>query len=184
MEMDQRINSYEAMFLLDAGNTDFEAASEPVRSILTRYEAQILSFKPWDDRKLAYEIRGRKRGLYVLAHFKSDPLKIVEIEHDCELDERVLRQLILRRDKLTQEQIDAPTPALNAQRVAAEAASAAATSAAGAAAAAGSAVAPEAAAAAVPEAVELPPSIEAVELPPSIDDDAIDAVPDVEEEKA
>jgi len=117
--MDQRIYSYEGMFLLDSGS-DFDAASEPVKGILTRYTTEILAFKPWDDRKLAYEIRGRKRGLYVLAYFKADPEKIREIEHDCELDERVLRQLILRRDKLTQEQIDAQTPATGAPRVAPE----------------------------------------------------------------
>ena len=78
---------------------------------------------PLEDRdamEMMDEIRGRKRGLYVLAYFKADPEKIREIEHDCELDERVLRQLILRRDKLTQEQIDAQTPATGAPRVAPE----------------------------------------------------------------
>jgi small subunit ribosomal protein S6 len=103
--------TYEGMFLLDAGNPDFNTASEPVRSILTRYEAELLTFKPWDERRLAYEILGRKRGLYVLSYFKLDPLKVREVEHDCRLDERVLRALILRRDRLTPEQINAETPA-------------------------------------------------------------------------
>lgn len=103
--------TYEAMFLLDAGNPDFNAASEPVRNILTRYEAEVLAFKPWDERRLAYEVEGRKRGLYVLSYFKLDPLKVHEVEHDCRLDERVLRALILRRDRLTPEQINAETPA-------------------------------------------------------------------------
>jgi small subunit ribosomal protein S6 len=77
-----------------------------------RFEAEILSFKPWDERRLAYEIMGRKRGLYVLSYFKLDPLRMHEVEHDCRLDERILRALILRKDRpLTQEQIDAPTPA-------------------------------------------------------------------------
>ena len=103
--------TYEGMFLLDAGNPDFNTASEPVRNILTRYEAELLSFKPWDERRLAYEIMGRKRGLYVLSYFKLDPLKVREVEHDCRLDERVLRALILRRDSLTPEEIAAETPA-------------------------------------------------------------------------
>ena len=108
--MDTR-KTYEGMFLLDAGNPDFNAASEPVRNILTRYEAELLTFKPWDERRLAYEILGRKRGLYVLSYFKLDPLKVREVEHDCRLDERVLRALILRRDRLTPEEIAADTPA-------------------------------------------------------------------------
>ena len=81
--------TYEGMFLVDAGNPDFNAASEPVRNILTRYEAEMLAFKPWDERRLAYEILGRKRGLYILCYFKLDPLKVHEVEHDCRLDERV-----------------------------------------------------------------------------------------------
>ncbi len=114
--MEQKKKTYEGMFLLDSGTPDFQAASEPVRNILTRYEAEILSMKPWDERKLAYEIRGRKRGLYVLAYFTADPLKLREIEHDCELDERVLRNLILRKDKITQEVINAETPATSGVR--------------------------------------------------------------------
>src|ERR1035437_653686 len=99
------------MFLVDSGQPSFEVASEPIRGILTRRGAEILALKPWDDRKLAYEIRGRKRGRYVLSYFKVAPLMGFEIEHDCRLDERVVRCLFLRKDKLTPEQINAETPA-------------------------------------------------------------------------
>jgi small subunit ribosomal protein S6 len=109
--METKIKAYEGMFLLDSGNPDFQAASEPVRAVLTRYGAEILAVKLWDDRKLVYEIGGRKRGLYVLTYFKADPLRIVEIEHDCQLDERILRVLVLHRDSLTEKEINAETPA-------------------------------------------------------------------------
>jgi small subunit ribosomal protein S6 len=117
--MDQK-KTYEAMFLLDAGTPDFEAAAEPVRKVLARSEAEILAFKPWDERRLAYTITGRKRGLYALTYFKVDPLRIVEIEHDCRLDERILRMLILRRDAITEDEINAETPATISERRAAE----------------------------------------------------------------
>lgn len=103
--------TYEGMFLLDAGNPDFQAACEPIRVVLARSEAEILTMKLWDERRLAYEIQGRKRGLYVLCYFKVDPAKMSEIEHDCLLDERIIRTLMLRKDNVTQEQMDAPTPA-------------------------------------------------------------------------
>ncbi|MHC4982080.1 MAG: 30S ribosomal protein S6 [Planctomycetota bacterium] len=117
--MDQRKN-YEGMFLLDAGSSDFEAATEPVRKVLARSEAEVLAFKPWDERKLAYEITGRKRGLYVLSYFKADPTRINEIEHDCQLDERILRVLIIRKDSLSDEEVNADTPATVSARKAAE----------------------------------------------------------------
>jgi len=109
--MSQDKATYEGMFLLDAGNPDFQAASEPVRTVLDRNEASVLSIKPWDERRLAYEIKGRRRGLYVLTYFEADPARITEIERDCQLDERILRVLLLRSDGLTEETIEAATPA-------------------------------------------------------------------------
>ena len=114
--MDQRIKTYEGMFLMDSGNPDFNVASEPVKAVLTRYGAEILSMKPWDDRKLMYEIKGRKRGLYILTFFKMDTSKLVEVEHDCQLNERILRMLVLRRDTITEQEINAETPATGGVR--------------------------------------------------------------------
>jgi small subunit ribosomal protein S6 len=99
--------SYESMFLLASEKTDFEAASEPIRNVLARNEAEVLLLKAWDERRLTYGIRGHKRGLYALAFFQVDPSRVVEIEHDCRLDERFLRVLIIRRDRLTAEEIEA-----------------------------------------------------------------------------
>ena len=113
--------NYEGLFLLDAGNPDFEVASQPVRTVLGRYQAEILSIKPWDERRLAYEIQGRRRGLYILAYFAADPASMTEIERDCELSEQILRSIILHKEVLTQEQINAETPVTSgASRVGAE----------------------------------------------------------------
>jgi small subunit ribosomal protein S6 len=103
--------TYEGMFLVDAGNSDFEAASEPIRAVLGRSESEILSIKPWDERRLAYGIKGRRRALYVLTYFEADPARIAEIEHDCRLSEKILRMLILLRRQLSRDQIEAHTPA-------------------------------------------------------------------------
>lgn len=102
--------TYEGLFLIDAGQPDFEAASQPIRTLLARYQADVLSIKPWDERRLAYEIQGRRRGLYVLAYFAVEPAHMSEIEHDAELSEQILRSMILHKETLTQEQIDAETP--------------------------------------------------------------------------
>ncbi|MCL2700750.1 MAG: 30S ribosomal protein S6 [Phycisphaerae bacterium] len=110
------MKTYEGMFLLDAGNPDFQAACEPVRTILGRYQAQVLSMKPWEERRLAFEISGRKRGLYVLTYFQAEPGVLTEIEHDCRLEERILRALILRKDKVSEDVINADTPATAPRR--------------------------------------------------------------------
>ena len=105
-----RIQTYEGMFLVHSGR-DFQTASQPIMKVLERSEAQVLSIRPWEERRLAYQIKGQKRGLYVLSYFKADPERIAELERDCRLNEDILRVLILRRDRLTDEQVAAETPA-------------------------------------------------------------------------
>ena len=104
--MSENTHTYEGMFVLSSSGTNFETASEPIGNILGRYQAEVLMLKCWDERKLAYDIHGHKRGLYALSFFKVSPTRVAEIEHDCQLDERFLRVLILRRDRLTAEEID------------------------------------------------------------------------------
>jgi small subunit ribosomal protein S6 len=119
----------------------------------------VLSVKPWDERKLCYAIKGRTRGLYVLTYVKMDAQGVIEFERDCQLNEQILRILVMRKDKLTQEQIDSETPATAAamQAQVVEAAATAAAAEAVIAAAAAEAAAAEAAAEAPAEApVEAP----------------------------
>jgi small subunit ribosomal protein S6 len=118
---------YEGMFLVQSGS-DFHAASQPVATVLERSDAEVLSMKPWEERRLAYEIKGFKRGLYILAYFKMDPANLTELHRDSELNEGILRMMILRRDKITDEEVGSDTPAetLQRQTEAAEAAAAAA----------------------------------------------------------
>ena len=113
--MNQETKTYEGMFLVDTGKADFSQASQPVQSILDRNQVQVIAIKPWDERRLAYEVSGRKRALYVLTYFKADPLSITAIEHDCNLSDDILRVLILKRDNLTDEQIQTKTPAERAE---------------------------------------------------------------------
>lgn len=105
------MKTYEGMFLLDTGNPNFEETVAPVRAILGRYGAEVLVLKKWDERRLAYEIKGRRRGLYVLTYFKMDPLKITEVEHDIRLTEAIIRAMILTAEEVTPEQMAAATPA-------------------------------------------------------------------------
>ncbi len=109
--MEATIHCYEGMFLLDAGQPNPDTALEPVRTVLDRAGAEILTIKPWEERRLAYEIRGRKRGLYVLSYFKAGAEKIVELEHDCLLNEKILRSLILRKEHVTEAELQTQTPA-------------------------------------------------------------------------
>ena len=100
------MKNYEGMFLFDpAMLADWEAVQKEVARMLDRAGAQIVACSRWDERRLAYEIKGRKRGVYALVYFKAEPEKVVGIERDVNLSESALRCLILRVDNMTDEEM-------------------------------------------------------------------------------
>jgi small subunit ribosomal protein S6 len=91
-------NTYECMFLLDPAKVSGDAggAAKQVEAILTKNNAEVLASRQWDERRLAYPIKGHKKGLYYLTYFRSEGKNLVNIERDCALNEAVLRYLPLR----------------------------------------------------------------------------------------
>ena len=97
---------YEGMFLFD--NTALHEWSDveaEVRRLFERIHTEPLACVKYDERKLAYEIKGRKRGTYVLTYFDADPQRITDLERDARLSELILRTIVLRTDKLSEERL-------------------------------------------------------------------------------
>ncbi len=105
---DKRVYQYEAMFIIGQSQAaDLAAVIAHLNEILARGHAEVVAMRKWDERRLAYEIRGQKRGLYILVYFKAPGVDVAHIERDCNLSEKILRTLILRADHLTQDEMTA-----------------------------------------------------------------------------
>src|SRR6266851_4441812 len=93
-------NVYECMFLLDTNKVagDVHAAAQQLHTLLERNHAEMLASRPWDERRLAYPIKGHKKGLYYLTYFRTEGKNILNLERDLQLNEMVLRYLILHVD--------------------------------------------------------------------------------------
>ncbi len=103
---DKKTYTYEAMFLLSqAVAADLGGAIEHIKEILSRGHAEIIALRKWDERRLAYEIKGQKRGYYILAYFKAQGDMLSHIERDCNLSEKILRNIFLRADHLTMDEM-------------------------------------------------------------------------------
>jgi len=95
------------MFLIDPNfGASFEACEGEVKRLMDRAEAEILFCRKWDERRLAYRIKGRKRGVYILVYFKAAPDKISPLHRDVQISEDVLRVLVLRADGVTEEMME------------------------------------------------------------------------------
>lgn len=109
---------YEGMFLVDSGKaaSDWDGVNAAINKILDRAEAEIVSMRKWDDRRLAYDIKRTSRGTYMLCYFKAEGQKIQGIEKDVQLSENVIRVLILSTEQMTKEDIERETPATKAEK--------------------------------------------------------------------
>lgn len=98
---------YEAMFLFDsAAAHDWATIEQEVRRLLDRIGATIEVCLKFDEqRKLAYEIKRRKRGTYVLVYFQADPLRIHDLDRDAKLSELLLRHLIVNGEHVKDEKV-------------------------------------------------------------------------------
>lgn len=104
----ERIRTYEGMFLFPQSATaNLQAAVDHVKEILDRCGATIVSFRKWDDRRLAYEIDGNKRGVYFLAYFTAPTTTLAEIERRCNLSEELLRTMVTSAEHIPDEIIEA-----------------------------------------------------------------------------
>lgn len=93
-------NTYECMFLLDTNKVsgDVPTAAKNLHTMLEKNNAEVLASRPWDERRLAYAVKGHKKGLYYLTYFRSEGKNVANIEHDIALNELILRSQILKID--------------------------------------------------------------------------------------
>lgn len=92
---------YEAVYIFDS-SLEETAITEK----LTRFHALIPQpgdeqprLNHWGKRTLAYPIRKRETGYYVIANFKADPVQLPEFERAIKLDGGVLRHLIVADER-------------------------------------------------------------------------------------
>ena len=99
---------YEAMFLLDnqVVREDWKKAKAIVTDTLTKHGATVKCARRWDERKLAYPIRGKHRATYLIAYYEMGNEAIPAMRRDFELNEIVLRYLILSRESIPDGEMD------------------------------------------------------------------------------
>jgi small subunit ribosomal protein S6 len=101
-------NAYEGLFLFpQAQSGNLQGALDHLKDILGRARAELISLRKWDERRLAYEIKGNKRGVYFLVYFRAPASALKGIERACNLSELLLRSMVIRADHLTTDQMEA-----------------------------------------------------------------------------
>ena len=100
-------NLYEGMFLIDANRyaSDSQGVTDRITSMLEKPGVELLASRPWDDRRLAYPVKGHRKAVYLLTYFRAEGPEVALIEQECRLNETILRQLILKVDHQLEEDL-------------------------------------------------------------------------------
>ena len=90
-------NVYETLFILDSNKyaRDPSGVSGTIPSLIEKLGGEILANRLWMEQKLAYPIKGHRKGTYWLTYFKLESGKLTEFNRQCRLNENILRNLTL-----------------------------------------------------------------------------------------
>ena len=97
--MEKVINSYEGMFIVSLANGE-EAAKATVSKFtgLVAANAEVIKIDEWGKRRFAYPIDDMNDGYYTVVTFKSEGAFPAEWQRLMNIDESVLRSMVIRID--------------------------------------------------------------------------------------
>jgi small subunit ribosomal protein S6 len=95
-------NYYEGMFLLDSGKyaASPDNTTGHVLEILQKAGGSVVAHRPWADGKLAYPVKGHRKGLHLLTYFTMPSEGLSELTRQVHLSEIILRHLVLKHPKV------------------------------------------------------------------------------------
>ena len=91
---------YEAVYIVDPdlGDERISAITAKYRGIIETGGGAVEKIDVWERRRLAYEIKGRTEGIYVVMQFQAKPAVEAELRRIFQISEDQIRYLIIRRD--------------------------------------------------------------------------------------
>lgn len=95
-----QLRKYESFFILDPDLPEdaHQSVGEKMRGVVESGGGTIVSYVPWGKKKLAYPVKKKTYGYYVLMEFASGSDLIAELERNMRLDERVLKFITVKLD--------------------------------------------------------------------------------------
>jgi len=96
------LRNYECLFIVNP-NFDGDGISkviEKVTGYVKKAEAEVAKIQSWGKRRLAYPIEKQQYGNYVLMYFTGEAPKVVDLQHNMELDGEVLAYMTIRLDEM------------------------------------------------------------------------------------
>lgn len=93
------MNKYESVIIVTSTMNDKQQKEiENKYTKLINENGKVESFENLGKRKLAYEIRKNKEGIYMQFNFESDTSFIAELERQYRIDDDVMKFIVVKED--------------------------------------------------------------------------------------
>lgn len=95
------VRPYEALYIVDPelSDEDVTTITEKYKGVIEGQGGEVESINRWEKRRLAYEVKGRFEGIYVLMNFMGETAVENELDRVMRISDDVLRHIIVRRDE-------------------------------------------------------------------------------------
>ncbi len=106
------MRKYETIFILnpDLEEEQTQSAIEKVKGIITQGNGEILKVEDWGNRNLAYEVKKKPKGHYILIHFSGTPALLSELERNYRVMDAVIKFQSVRLDEKQASSTEGPVP--------------------------------------------------------------------------
>ena len=118
---------YETMYILrpDVPDQEADAAIAKYQDFLVQQESEDITIQHRGRRRLAYDIKGHREGIYIQVNYLATPKTIESLEKSMRLADDVIRYLTIKLEpeaieESAEEIPDAESPLAEAEVVAAE----------------------------------------------------------------
>ena len=93
--------NYELIYILDPDLTEEQLTENVTRITAIARDGGAQTQEPdrWPKRRLAYEIKGKREGFYVVERMQAEPEAMAELDRVLKLTEPVLRHMVVRLDE-------------------------------------------------------------------------------------
>jgi len=94
------LRDYELVVVIDPeiDEEKLSATLDRISQFVTTRGGEVIDVDRWGKRKLAYPIKRRSEGDYVITHFRLEPSQTAELEAGLRLSEEVLRHLLVKSE--------------------------------------------------------------------------------------
>ncbi|MGB4782841.1 30S ribosomal protein S6 [Candidatus Methylomirabilis sp.] len=95
------MNQHEVIIILDPALTEdgVEAEISGLRTVAAKKGGEVLEVQKWGKKRLAYEVKKRREGQYVLMKVDGMGGVVVDIERHFQITEAILKGMVVRAEE-------------------------------------------------------------------------------------